>query len=243
MTSSQLTFALLMPTLNEVNGLRSVLPRIDRSLFKEMIVVDGHSTDGTIEYAREQGLTVLLQPGIGLTDAQEHAYRHSTADVLIMFTPDGNSLPELLAPLCAKLAEGYDMVIVSRYLPPAKSEDDDVITAFGNWMFTRIINLLFGGHYTDVLVGFRGYTRAAVERMGLPQMTTASRFRRRFPRMNSWETGSSIRAARLKLKVAEIPGDEPKRIGGTRKLSIIRNGFGTVFQILYDFFFFRPPTV
>ena len=59
--------------------------------------------------------------------------------------------------------------------------------------------------------------------------------------MNSWETGSSIRAARLRLKVTEIPGDEPAHIGGERKLSIIRNGFGTVFQILYDFIFFHPP--
>jgi len=230
----------MMPTFNEVEGLRWCVPKIDRSLFKEIIVVDGHSTDGTFEYAREQGLTVLFQPGIGLTDAQEHAYRHGTADVFIMFTPDGNSLPELLGPLCAKLAEGYDMVVVSRYAGNAKSEDDDAVTAFGNWMFTRIVNLFFGGHYTDALVGYRGYTREAVERMGLPRMVVTSPFRARFPRMNSWETGSSIRAARLKLKTADIPGDEPKRIGGTRKLSIIRNGFGTVFQILYDFFLFRP---
>ncbi|MCX7885935.1 MAG: glycosyltransferase family 2 protein [Verrucomicrobiae bacterium] len=240
MANPRLTFALIMPTLNEVEGMRAVLPRIDRSLFKEIIVVDGHSTDGTAEYAREQGLAVLLQPNRGLTDAQEHAYRHSTADVLIMFTPDGNSLPELLPAVCSKLAEGYDMVIVSRYTGGAKSEDDDLLTAFGNWMFTRLVNFLFGANYTDVLVGFRGYTREAVERMDLPRMVVKSRFRRWFPRMNSWETGSSIRAARLKLKVAEIPGDEPKRIGGVRKLSIVRNGFGVLFQILYDFFFFRP---
>ena len=52
--------------------------------------------------------------------------------------------------------------------------------------------------------------------------------------MNSWETGSSIRAAKLKLKVCEIPGDEPKRIGGVRKLSIIKNGLGVLLQILHE---------
>ena len=162
---------------------------------------------------------------------------------MILFTPDGNSLPELLGPLCEKLCEGYDMVIVSRYLGDAKSDDDDAATAFGNWMFTRIINFLFGGHYTDTLVGFRGYTLDAVRRMGLPEMVSRSAFRARFPRMNSWETGSTVRAARLGLKVADIPGDEPARIGGVRKMRIIRNGFGTVFQILYDFLFFRPKRV
>jgi hypothetical protein len=57
--------------------------------------------------------------------------------------------------------------------------------------------------------------------------------------MNSWETGASIRAAKLKLNVAEIPGDEPARIGGIRKMSVIRNGFGTLFQVFYDYLFFR----
>ena len=52
--------------------------------------------------------------------------------------------------------------------------------------------------------------------------------------MNSWETGSSIRAAKLQLKVTEIPGDEPERIGGVRKLSISRNGLGVVLQILFE---------
>ncbi len=241
MPDRQLTFALVMPTLNEVDGLRHVLPRIDRSLFQEIVVVDGHSTDGTIEYCREQGLTVLLQPGEGLADAQEHTFAHTTAEVLVMFTPDGNSLPELLGPLCDKLREGCDMVLVSRYLPPAKSEDDDLFTGFGNWMFTRVINFLFRARYTDVLVGFRGYTRDAAKRMGLPDMVAKSPFRQRRPLMNSWESGSSMRAARLKLKVAEIPGDEPKRVGGVRKMNVLRNGFGVVEQILYDFVFFRPP--
>lgn len=235
-----LTFCLLIPTLNEVEGLRVILPRIDRSLFAQVLVVDGGSTDGTIEYCREQGLTVLIQPKKGLPDAEDFAFRHMTTDAMILFTPDGNSLPELLPALIAKLGEGYDMVIASRYLGKARSEDDDAFTGFGNWMFTKIINLLFGGRYTDTLVGLRAYTLAAIRRMQLPGMAEATPFRARFPLLNSWETGASIRAARMKLKVTEIPGDEPARIGGVRKLSIIRNGFGTLGQILYDFLWFRP---
>lgn len=234
------TFALVMPTLDEIEGLRHVLPRIDRSLFKEIVVVDGGSKDGTLDFAREQGLIALRQPGRGLTDAQEYAFRSVTADVIVLFTPDGNSLPEALPHVCAKIREGYDMVIASRYLEGAKSEDDDAVTAFGNWMFTTIINLLFGGHYTDTLVGFRAYTRQAVLRMELPTMVSTSPFRQRHPLVNSWETGSSLRAARLKLRVTEIPVDEPKRVGGNRKMRVLGNGFGAVCQILYDFVFFYP---
>jgi hypothetical protein len=139
-----------------------------------------------------------------------------------------------------KLCEGYDMVIASRYLGGASSEDDDVFTAFGNHMFTAMINVLFDSHYTDSLVGLRAYTTTAIRQMDLPCMVQKSPLRQRYWWLNSWEVGASIRAARLKLKVTEIPGDEPKRVGGVRKMAIIRNGFGTLFQILYDFFLFRP---
>lgn len=44
------------------------------------------------------------------------------------------------------------MVIASRYLGAAKSEDDDFVTAFGNWLFTGTVNWLHGGHYTDAMV-------------------------------------------------------------------------------------------
>lgn len=240
MSNTHLSFCLLVPTLNEIEGMRAVMPHVDRSLFSQIIVIDGGSTDGTLDYAREQGYTVMVQPKKGLPDAEDHAFKEVTADALILFTPDGNSKPEILPQLIAKLEEGYDMVIASRYLGGAKSEDDDLFTGFGNWVFTKLINLLFGGRYTDTLVGLRAYRCEAMRSMQLPGMAEATPFRARYPLMNSWETGASIRAAKMRLRVCEIPGDEPARIGGVRKLSIIRNGFGTLFQILYDFLFFQP---
>lgn len=240
MQDRELTFALLMPTLNEVEGLRHILPKIDRSLFTEILVVDGHSTDGTVEYCRAQGVPVLIQPNGGVPDAEEYGFKQTTADVVITFTPDGNSLPELLPAVCEAFRQGYDMVVASRYLGDAKSHDDDFLTGIGNWGFTSAVNLLFRAKFTDTLVGFRGYTREAAERMGLPDMIQSTRLRRRFPLLNSWELGASIRAARLKLRVLEIPGDEPKRIGGVRKLSISRNGVGALCQVISDFVFFRP---
>ena len=63
--------------------------------------------------------------------------------------------------------------------------------------------------------------------------------RNRYFYVNSWEVASCMRAARLKMKVVDIPGDEPKRIGGVRKLSIIKNGSGCLTQIFMDFITFR----
>jgi glycosyltransferase involved in cell wall biosynthesis len=227
-----------MPTLNEVEGLKAVLPGIDRKLFQEIIVADGNSTDGTIEFCREQDLRVVFQNGKGLPNAYECALSATTADAVVIYTPDGNSKADLLPVICEELRNGYDMVVASRYLGEARSYDDDALTALGNRLFTWTVNFLFGVKFTDVLVGLRGYRRDAMERMGLPRMSYENWLRKRFLYMNSWELGASLRAARLGLKVFEIPGDEPKRIGGTRKLSIIKNGTGGLLQVIDDFLFF-----
>ena len=55
------------------------------------------------------------------------------------------------------MKEGYDLVIGSRYLDDAVSDDDTWLTGFGNWLFTKTINLLHGGNYTDAMVIYRSY--------------------------------------------------------------------------------------
>jgi glycosyltransferase involved in cell wall biosynthesis len=237
---SSLKVTLVIHTKNEIDGMREIFPKIDRSLFHEIILADASSTDGTLDYARQHDIKVVIQPGKGIADASEAVFRVFTGDIFLQFTPDGNSLPELLKPLIDKMREGYDMVIVSRYLAGAKSEDDDFLTGIGNWFFTSLINLLFRTRYTDSLVGYRAYTRSAIEKMKLMEQTQQNWFRRRFRYMNFWEVGSVVRAPRVGLRTAEIPGDEPKRIGGVRKLSIIKNGLGALLQILWDFFTFWP---
>ena len=112
-------------------------------------MVDGGSTDGTIEYAREQGYQVYVQKEPGIRQAYMEALPLVEGDVIITFSPDGNSIPELILPLIDKMKEGYDMVIVSRYLDGAKSDDDDFLTGWGNWFFTTTCNILFGFRYTD----------------------------------------------------------------------------------------------
>jgi hypothetical protein len=126
------------------------------------------------------------------------------------------------------------MTIASRYLGSAKSYDDDLFTRFGNKLFSVMINLLFGAHYTDTLVAYRAYRRDAIEKMHLYDQHKQGWLKKKFCLMNSWETGSSIRAAKLKMNVCEVPADEPKRIGGERKMSVVKNGTGVLLQILHE---------
>jgi glycosyltransferase involved in cell wall biosynthesis len=207
---------LLVPTLNEIDGMRQIMPKIRPEWCDQTIVLDGGSVDGTIEAARELGYEVVIQGKRGLINAYRQVYPLIRGDVLITFSPDGNSVAELIPSLIDKMTEGYDMVIASRYAPGAKSDDDTPMTAAGNWTFTMLINVLFGGHYTDAMVIYRAYRTKLIEELGLLEDEPFS-VERNFNHLISWEPLLSMRAAKRGLKIGEIPGDEPPRVGGVGK--------------------------
>jgi hypothetical protein len=133
---------------------------------------------------------------------------------------------------------GYDMVIVSRYLDGAKSYDDNLLTSLANKTFNVLINTLFRARYTDAMVIFRAYKTDLVRDLeldkdaGYRMPETVCRF------TMSWEPLLSIRAAKRKLRITEIPGDEPPRIGGERRVHW-RWGIGYIIQIVREVFVWR----
>ncbi|NQU60329.1 MAG: glycosyltransferase family 2 protein [Rhodospirillales bacterium] len=230
---------LVIPTLNEVVGMKAIMPLIDSSLFHQILVVDGGSTDGTVEWGRENGYTVIEQTRPGIRFAYFDLLDKITGDIIVTFSPDGNCLHELFPQLLKKMDDGYDMVIVSRYKDDAVSEDDDIVTAFGNWLFTTTINVLHGGRYTDAMGIYRAYRTQLIYDLDLDKDESYALAEKLFGTVISWEPLLSIRAAKRKLNVAEIPGDEPERIGGERKLQIFRWGAAYYFQMWYELFFWK----
>lgn len=230
---------LLVPTLNEIDGMKTVMPKINPAWCDQILIVDGQSTDGTAEYARQQGYDVVIQKQKGMRHAYMEAWPHVKGDVVLTFSPDGNSIPELIPKCLEKMREGYDMVIVSRYAPGAKSYDDDPITAFGNWLFTTMINLIHGGHYTDAMVIYRAYKKSLIEELDLDKDSSYDLEEKLFKTNISWEPLLSIRCAKRKLKYADIPGDEPAREGGERKLQVLRWGAAYMFEVLREIFVWK----
>lgn len=204
--------------------METIMPKLDRSLFTQILVSDGNSTDGTADYARSLGCDVYLQKQRGIRHAYIEAWPLIRGDYVITFSPDGNCPPEDLPRLIEKARENYDMVIASRYLPPARSEDDGLITGFGNWLFTRTVNILHGGHYTDAMTIFRIYRTALFPALGLDQESAYALPERLYFTRMGVEPLLSVRAARAKCRVGEIPSNEPKRIAGDAKVQVLRWG-------------------
>jgi glycosyltransferase involved in cell wall biosynthesis len=186
----------------------------------EVLVVDGGSTDGTLEFFASRGVRVIRQDRRGRGEAFRLAARHARHDCLVFFSPDGNEDPDDIPRLIAGVAAGHDMVIASRFMVGASSEDDDKFLfasrRWGNLLFTWLANVLCGRgrpRITDTINGYRAITRAAFARLAPDADGYAIEFQ------------MSIRALQLGLRVHEIPTQEAPRIGrGVSKLNAIPVG-------------------
>ncbi len=230
---------LLIPTLNEEHGMRTIMPKVKREWVDQILVVDGKSKDKTAEVSRQMGYDVVIQETPGIRGAYMDALPHIKGDVILTFSPDGNSIPELIPECIKKLKEGYDMVIVSRYAQGAKSYDDDAVTSFGNKMFTTFINIFHRANYTDAMVIYRAYRKSLITELDLHKDESYETEERLFKTKISWEPLLSIRAAKRKLKVVDIPGDEPAREGGERKLQVLKWGAAYMFEVFREIFIWR----
>lgn len=211
---------LVILTLNEIDGVTQVVPKLPLHAVDEILVVDGGSTDGTLEFFEARGIRVVRQERRGRGEAFRLAAQHARNDWLVFFSPDGNEDPDDIPRLVEGLAAGYDMVIASRFMPGARSEDDDKFLfasrRWGNLLFTWLANVLCGrgGWISDTINGYRAVTRAAFLRLAPDAHGYAIEFQ------------MSIRALQLGLRVLEIPTQESPRIGrGVSKLNAIPVGF------------------
>ena len=132
----------IIPTKNEIIGVKEILPKIDKDWAQEWLVIDGGSTDGTIDAATELGFKVIQQRGKGLGDAYRHGVEIASSNNILFFSPDGNAISDYIPKLIKKMDEGdYDIVQISRFGKNGRSDDDNAINAFGNRMFTFLVNM------------------------------------------------------------------------------------------------------
>jgi hypothetical protein len=106
-------------------------------------------------------------------------------------------------------------------------------------MFTFLINLLHGGHLTDSFVMYRAYKTDLPYQLDIFKEESHRTPERLFHTRIGVEPLLSIRALKRKLKVGELPGDEPPRIGGRAKLQMWKWGAAYLFQVIREVFWWR----
>ena len=218
-----MTIALLITTLNEVTGVKKVVPRIKKEWVDEILFVDGGSTDGTIEEAEKMGFKVIIQKQKGLGAAIIEGVNTIKSDNFILFGPDGNDEPEKIPQIIQKFKEGYDQVAATRFGKGSVNLDAGKIDTFGNKMFAFLVNAFFGGHLTDCLVELRIMSKKTFQELNFDEMSLIA-----IQQM-------CIRGLKKRQHIYEIIGNEGERMGGIRKMKPLPVGASLSLEIIKEF--------
>jgi glycosyltransferase involved in cell wall biosynthesis len=145
--------SLIIATYNEGSSLDYVLSEIESYDFKEVIIVDGHSVDNTVEIAKKHGAKVFLQTTEGWGAAVLEGFQNAKGKYLTYMDGDGSYRPTSIIEMKNNINK-YDVVFGSRYKGGAKSPDDTFIRSLGNSLFTYIVRKVFQIDITDSLFFF-----------------------------------------------------------------------------------------
>ena len=206
--------SVIIPTLNEAKNLPYVLPYIPDWVY-EVIIVDGHSTDNTLEVARTlyPEVTVVSAVQRGKGAALRAGFDAAKGDILVMLDADGSMNPLEIPLYVSALMTGMDFVKGSRFIQGGGTADMTSIRRLGNWGLTVLVRLLFGGGFSDLCYGYAGFWRRALDVLDLD----ATGF--------EIETLMNVRALRNRLKIAELPSFESNRVHGSSNLNAIWDGW------------------
>ncbi len=216
--------ALIILTFNEIDGVKELLPKIDKNWIDEILVVDGGSTDGTIDECEKMGFSVFIQKTKGHGGAILTGVQQTTSENIILFGPDGNHEVDEIVILNNKIKDGYDQVIINRFGKTSINLDAGRIDGFGNKLFTKLANLFFRGNLSDMLNESRIITRTAFHELHFDAMQLDSTYQ------------MSIRGLKKKQKILEIEGNEGRRIGGQRKMRRIQTGSRLLKRLIIEIF-------
>lgn len=221
----------IIPTLNEAANLPHVLPRLPIEIH-EVIVVDGHSEDDTIEVARAfyPEVRVVLQDKHGKGNAIACGLREATGDAVVLLDADGSADPAEIPHFVEALEAGAEYVKGSRYLEGGGSNDLSRFRSVGNRILSALVNVLFRSSYTDLCYGYNAFWR----RLASAVYRSCDGF--------EVETVLNVRASRADLAIVEIPSFEHQRISGASNLHAISDGVRVLRAILRERLA-RGPTV
>jgi glycosyltransferase involved in cell wall biosynthesis len=205
--------SVVIPTLNEAENLPHVFACLPPGLH-EVIVVDGHSTDGTVEVARRlrPDVRVVMQTGRGKGNALAEGFAVCTGDIVVTLDADGSADASEIPRFVAALCNGADFVKGSRFAQGGGSSDITIIRRCGNRALNVLVNALYRTSYTDLCYGYNAFWARC-----LPYMhVDCDGF--------EVETLINIRIAKAGLVVHEVPSYERDRLHGRSNLHSVRDG-------------------
>ena len=210
----------IIPTLNEIDCIESVLKELAQTDVDEILVVDGHSDDGTTELVKELGFRAIMQEGEGYGNAVRTGIEKADGDIIISMDADGSYDPKDIPNLLKCIENGCDVAFASRYLPESGSHDDTVIRYVGNRVFTFLLNKIHGVNISDSLFLYIAAKKEVFESLNLG--SSGFEYCIEFP----------IKAHNAGFRYMEVPSIERERIAGRSKVNAFVDGLRIFWYLL-----------
>lgn len=226
------TIAILIPCYNEeltigavVRDFRAELPEA------EIYVFDNNSTDASVEQARAAGARVGFERRQGKGYVVQGMFSQVEADIYVMVDGDATYPHEAVHKLIAPILRGEaDMVVGSRLMEASASEFR-LLNRLGNNFFFKVINFIFKVRLSDVLSGYRAFSREFVKNIPV------------FGGGFETEVELTIKALARGYRIIEVPVTLTSRPqGSVSKIRIVSDGFVILNTILTLFRDYKPLT-
>lgn len=201
--------SIIIACKNEGEGIKRILDSV-KKYSNDIIVVDGHSDDGTEEIVNKFGASFYLDNKKGRGDALKIGIKHAKGEVLVLFDADGSheesDIPSLVEPIFKKEA---DMVIGSRRTGGSfdiSVNITGIIRSAGCDFLVSLVNHKFKTSLTDILYSFRAIRASTARKLNFKSNDFGI------------EQEMVVSCLKNKYKVKEIPSREKERGWGRSKL-------------------------
>jgi glycosyltransferase involved in cell wall biosynthesis len=217
--------SVVIPTLNEADNLRLLLPTIP-SWVSEVIIVDGRSTDETVRvaeaFARGRQVSIVMELRKGKGAALRAGFHSALSDIIVALDADCSMHPCEILLLTAALMAGADFAKGSRFIQGGGTADMSRFRSVGNWGLMQIVNVLYGGSFSDLCYGYFAFWRCHLSVID--------------PTCDGFEVETFIKLQALKanLRIAEVPSFETLRVHGASNLRAIPDGMRVLRTILRE---------
>jgi SAM-dependent methyltransferase len=233
--SSTPSVTVLVPCRNEKGNIEPAVLRLPRfAPDMEIMFVEGHSQDGTFEECErvrdahpELDIKVMRQPGKGKGDAVHTGFNAARGDVLIILDADLTVPPETLPRFYEAVANGKgEFINGTRLVYPMEDKAMRFLNYLANRSFARIFSFLLNTRFTDTLCGTKVLWRRDYQRI----MANRAYFGD-FDPFGDFDL--IFGAAKLNLKIVEIPIRYADRTYGTTQISRFRHGFMLLQMVVF----------